>query len=351
MSYKQKMGCRKFMVVISFVLLCLTGTSQYNFTALTKMLSENQKALNNGVAALIYKDGKIVYQKETGDFTVRTRESLGGCSKWLTTALVMTFVDEGKIFLDDRVSMYLPIFDKYDKSDITIRQCLSHQTVIADNEKQVIKLLELQRHKFETLEDEVNSIAKKEVAARPGTTFNYGNVGLTIAGRVLEVVSKKKFDALAKLRIFTPLNMRNTSFTPEEHSVDPSMGAISTATDYMNFLIMLLDKGVFMGKRVLSEAAITQMQTITTKEVVKKNIPKAAEGYEYGVGEWIEESDTKGNATIISCHGLPGNRAFVDKCRNYACLFFIKGSPGDQNKDGYLELTKAINKQMVSSCN
>jgi CubicO group peptidase (beta-lactamase class C family) len=208
-----------------------------------------------------------------------------------------------------------------------------------------------ERKKFESLEDEVNSFAKREIAANPGTTFFYGNVGLNIAGRVLEVISKKRFDALMKQRIFTPLNMRNSTFTGEEDAVNPSGGAVSTAADYMNFLTMILDKGTFMGKRILSEGAIAQMQTIQTNNIPKKYTPKTAEGFDYGLGEWIQEADAKGNSTVVSCPGLFGTWPYVDKCRGYACIFFIKSLLGEQKKDLYLELKKAIDQQIPSTCN
>ncbi len=350
MSYKNKSYCRKFTLVVSFVLLCLIGKSQPNFSEVDKLLADNQKALGSNLVTLIYKDGKIVYQKEIGEFTAKSKAPIASCSKWFTAALVMTFVDEGKISLDDKVSTYLPIFESYGKSFITIRQCLSHQTGIADNQKIIAKILE--RRKFTSLEEEVNSFPKKEIAANPGTSFFYGGIGLNIAGRVLEVISKKKFDVLAKQRIFLPLNMKNSSFAPEDydHAVNPSGGAISTAADYMNFLTMILEKGTFMGKRILSEAAIKEMQSIQTKKSIKTYIPKVAEGYEYGLGEWIEETDESGNATVISSPGLFGTWPYVDKCRNYACILFIKSILGDQKKDLHLELKKLIDKQLVSHC-
>src|SRR6267154_66101 len=56
----------------------------------------------------------------------------------------------------------------------------------------------LERRQFASLEEEVNSFAARDIRANPGTDFWYGNVGLNIAGRVLEVISKKKFDLLIK---------------------------------------------------------------------------------------------------------------------------------------------------------
>ena len=351
MSHKTNAYCRKFTLVLSFVLLCLISKSQYNFTEVDKVLADNQKALGNNLVTLIYKDGKLIYQKAIGDFNIKTKAPIASCSKWLTAALVMTFVEEGKISLDDKVSTYLPIFETYGKSYITIRQCLSHQTGITDNQKAVAKILE--RRKFESLEEEVKSFTKKEIAANPGTSFFYGGIGLNIAGRVLEVVAKKKFDVLMKQRIFTPLNMKYSSFTPEDYnnSVNPSGGAVSTAGDYMNFLSMILDKGTFMGKRILSEASVNQMQTIQNKSILKKYTPKIAESFQYGLGEWIEETDSKGKSIVISSPGLFGTWPYIDKCRNYACIIFIKRDLGEEQIAIHLALKKAIENQIGGNCN
>ncbi|MGE6036726.1 hypothetical protein ACQJ1P_26690, partial [Klebsiella pneumoniae] len=78
---------------------------------------------------------------------------------------------------------YLPIFAKYSKGYITIKDCLAHLTGI---ESEPIKLSTvLQRGKFNSLEEEVDYFAsKKEIIANPGLEFRYSNVGLNIAGRI-----------------------------------------------------------------------------------------------------------------------------------------------------------------------
>lgn len=349
MSEKNKLICLKFRLVLSFMLLCLIGKAQYNFTEVDKLLTTNQKKLGDNLVGLVYKDGKIIYQKEMGEFKLKSKEGIGGCSKWLTAALVMSFVDDGKLSLDDKVVTYLPIFGNYSKSYITIRTCLSHLTGIADNQKVGSKTY--QRKKFESLEEEVNSFAKKEIATNPGTEFFYGDMGLNIAGRVLEIITKKKFEVLMKQRIFVPLNMRSSTFSGEEDAINPSGGAISTAPDYMNFLSMILNKGTFMGKRILSENAIEQMQAVQTTAVPKKYVPKVTEGMEYGLGEWIQETGAKGNSTVVSCPGLFGTWPYIDKCRGYACILFTKTLQGEQKKDLYLRLKEMIDEQIPSTCN
>ena len=342
-------NCLKLMLLLSLLQLCLLAKSQYNFSAVDKLLLANQKTLGKDVVTIVLKNGQIVYQKEMGNFMMKSQAPIASCSKWLTAALVMTFVDEGKISLDDKVSTYLPIYETYGKAYITIRNCLSHQTGITDNQHTIAKVIE--RRKFESLEDEVNSFAKKEIAANPGTTFFYGGIGLNIAARVLEVVSKKKFEVLMKQRIFTPLNMKHSTFAGDADAVNPSGGAISTPEDYINFLSMILNKGMFANKRILSEAAINTMQTVQTANIPKKYFPKTAEGFEYGLGEWIQETDGKGNSTVISCPGLFGTWPWVDKCRGYAGIIFIKSLLSEQNEDVYLEIKKSIDEQIPTVCN
>ena len=115
----------------------------------------------------------------------------------------------------------------------------------------------MQRSMFASLEEEVNSFARKEIRTNPGTDFWYSSTGLNIAGRVLEVISKKRFDVLMKQKLFNPMTMRRTSFTTIDASaVNPSGGATSTAEDYMKFLVMLINKGKYNGKQILSEESV-----------------------------------------------------------------------------------------------
>ena len=138
----------------------------------------------------------------------------------------------------------------------------------------------MQRSKYASLEEEVNSFGRKEIRTNPGTDFWYSNTGLNIAGRVLEVISKKNFDVLAKQKLFNPMTMRRTSFSSVDASaVNPSGGATSTPDDYMKFLVMLMNKGKYAGKQILSEAAVEQLMQIQTRPELIKYAPKSATGY------------------------------------------------------------------------
>ena len=359
MSLKIRFYCLKFSLFIVSLLIFQTTNAQrkekplltkYNFSDLDKILEEKQSLIGKDYVVLIWKKGDTLqYKKEVGEYKSKTIAPIASCSKWLTAALVMQFVDEGKISLDDPVVRYVPVFEKYMKKYITIRHCLSHMTGIDDDEKFLKKIL--QRKKFESLDQEVESFAAREIRANAGTDFWYGNIGLNIAAKVLEVVSKRKFDVLIKQKLFTPLGMRQTTFTELDGGLyNPSGGARSTAEDYMKFMVMLMNKGKYNGKQVLSEGSVDEMLKIQTANVPKRYVPKSAEGFNYALGSWVvEEND--GNATTLASPGLFGTWPMIDFCRGYAYILFVKNYLGDERASAHLQIKQVIDEQIKDECN
>lgn len=349
MTYKNSSICIKGTTLVVLLLIFQPAFSQGKFKDLDDILTQKQMLLGKDFVVMLWKkDDTLVYKKELGDFNSKTQAPIASCSKWLTAALVMIFVDEGKLSLDDKITKWLPEYEKYAKNYITIRHCLSHMTGIRSEPFTLLKFLE--RKKYNSLEDEVNAFAAKDIQANPGEEFRYSNIGLNIAGRILEIISKKKFDILARQRLFVPLEMRKTSFsTLDGSAVNPSGGAVSTPEDYMHFLIMIMNKGVYKGKRILSEDAINEMMQIQTKPAQIKYAPAAAQGYNYALGCWvIEEKD--GKATTVSSPGLFGTFPLVDYCRGYAYLFFVKNLLGEERADAQIEIKKVIDEQLANSC-
>ena len=333
---------RLYSIFVLSLLFLQPTAAQYNLSALDDYLQRNQKALGGKFSALIYKDGKVVYQKTIGEFNAKTQVPIATAGNWLTAALVMIFVDQGKLSLDDPVSKYIPSFEKYMKNYVTIRHCLTHTTGIENEAGKVGRLLS--RKKFASLEEEVNAIAAKEISANPGEEFHYGHIGPTIAGRVLEIISKKSFDRLIQERLLRPLKMRATNFVNEDGgAINPSTGAKGSANDYINFLSMLLNKGIFEGKQILSETSITEMQKPQFANLTVKYAPKETEGMKYGLGEWIHDED--GQPTFTS-PSLTGTWPFLDKCRNYACIILVESPLKEDKKETYLQIKNIIDEQI-----
>jgi CubicO group peptidase (beta-lactamase class C family) len=348
MSLKLIPYCVNVSLLAAILLFFQPVKAQYNFTELDTKIESATKELGGNFSVLLYREGKIIYSKSAGEFNPKTQAPIASCSKWLTAALIMVLVDEGKISLDDRISKWLPVFSKYSKGYITIRQCLGHLTGIESEPVRLASIL--QRSRYNSLEEEVTDFAtKKEIAANPGLEFRYSNIGLNIAGRIAEIVSRKGFEQAIQEKLLRPLQMRNTSFS-SLNAVNPSGGAISTPNDYMNFLSMLLNKGMFNGKRILSEQSIALMHTPQTTAAMIRYAPKVASGFSYGMGEWIQETNENGTATVVSCPGLFGTWPLIDQCRGYASIIFTKGFLNEEKREVYTDIKKTIDRQIIANC-
>lgn len=328
-------------IVLVFTFISFITSAQYNFSSLDQVLKEKQKVLGGNVCMLVFKDNKIVYEKNLGKYTSATVEPIASCSKWLTTALVMTLVEEGKLSLEDSIGKFLPVFTKNKKGKIKLKHCLSHTTGIQGEQITLATLMA--RKKYSSLEEEVNEIALKPIVANPGDQFFYGSIGLNIAGRIVEVITKKDFESNFQERIAKPLEMKNTSFK-SEHSIDPSGGARSTASDYMNFLIMILNKGNYKGKKILTTSSIEQMEEDHTEDVKVSFVPDQAMGLDYGLGEWIIEKDEDDTPTVVSSPGLFGAFPYVDLVHHYAAFIFVKTYKFKDRNITYKEIKKAVDK-------
>jgi CubicO group peptidase (beta-lactamase class C family) len=353
MSLKNRSICLKVSTVFVFLLFLQFANAQRKqvvveskFPEADTKLEAAKKELGGNVAVLVYKDGAVIYNKGIGvDFNFKTQVPIGNASQWLTAALVMCYVDLGKISLDDKVSKYIPLFTKYSKGYITVKDCLAHLTGIEAEPGKYSN-----GKKFASLEEEIEYfITKKDIQSNPGLEFRFSNIGMNILGRVLEIATKRSFEQLMQERITRPLMMRNTSFS-SFNSINPTAGALSTASDYMNFLSMILNKGMFMGKRILSEEAITQMLTIRTTPAMMKYIPKGMETYSFGLGQWIMEADEKGTGTLLAAPGFEGSWPMIDICRGYALVIFTKGDLNEEKKKIYMDIKGSIDALIPPNC-
>ncbi|MEA5403962.1 serine hydrolase domain-containing protein [Arcicella sp. DC2W] len=346
-------------LLLLWLFLSLAGNAfgQEQYAKLNQWLENNVDEMGGRAILMVYQDGKIVYshavnqmnnrqkilgkliasrQGKTADFSDYTPDSkqpIASCSKWLSAALVMTFVDEGKLKLTDTVGKFLPILSKNGKGAITIKQCLSHTTgILSPDLRENLK----EMRAIKTMDEAIEQIAQYPMEGQAGKVFRYSNTGLQIAGAVIEKISGKSFETLFAERIALPLEMKNTDFGNAKVAL-PAGGASSTPNDYMNFLTMILNKGKFRGKQILSEKSIAEMQVnrITT-EVKVAHSPAEAGGLGYGFGEWIMANGA------ISSPGLFGSFPWINNEKKYCAFlmtFYLK-SEGRQEK--YVELRKLV---------
>lgn len=357
MKYKHILG-------LLLLLNITVAKAQNKFAKIDAWLSANTSQMGGRSFLVIYKNGHIVYTggkndmsgmqkmvakmiaKRTGkplnieDYTSTTKQPIASCSKWLSAALIMTFVDEGKLKLADTVGKYLPVLSKSGKGNITIEECLSHCTAI---KAPPLKddLAEMQAE--QNMDDAIKDIAAMPMEGKPGTVFRYSNVGLQIAGAIIEKIGGKSFEDMFEQRIAQPLNMKNTDFGHTKLAL-PAGGGNSTPEDYINFLTMILNKGMFNGKRVLSEKSIALMQVDCITANVKVAYSPAEVGdFGYGYGEWVNHGAALNSPAVqVSSPGLFGSYPVIDNNKQYAAFLMTFYLKSDGRQKRYLELTQLI---------
>ncbi len=344
MAYGNLKNCLKVSTVAIFLLIFQSAMSQ-DFTAADQFLQKNQKALGNELVVLIHRDGKPIYKKELGkDFTLKSTASAEEISQWFTAAVLLMLHDEGKLLLDDPAAKYIPKFEQYMKGYVTMRHALSHTTGLdVGKEGGVGKILN--KSNFDNLTDEVDTyITKRDILANPGEVFAYNRIGTAIAARTAEAVTKKTFDRLALEKLFRTAGMRQTLFNSDNGKVDPTAGALTTGTDCMMFLQMLLNKGTINNKKILSEAAVAELRKaqFTDARIVSK--PDMYKDFDYCLTTWVEEKDDAGNALVLR-QGLSGTQAVLDFKNNTAILVLLKDPEGEKKRNIVNELMNLLKAQ------
>lgn len=180
--------------------------------ALQQMVAAGEIA---GAVTLVDHAGEVVHYDAVGLADVATNRpmqldavfQIASMTKPMAAAAVALAAQEGKLSLADPVSKHLPAF-KDSPSDPTLTQLLSHTSGLADPD-QVPFFNSL------SLEEFSNRAAVTPRKFAPGENWAYGT-GISVAGRVLEVVDGQPFATALNRRILQPLNMLDTTFTPSD---------------------------------------------------------------------------------------------------------------------------------------
>jgi CubicO group peptidase (beta-lactamase class C family) len=262
----------------------LKGLSEF----MTKAMAEWKVP---GVAVAVVKDGKVILAEGFGlrdvknnlKVTPQTVFAIGSSTKAFTATTVGLLTDDGKLDWDKPVCDYLPAFklwNDFASEQMTPRDLLCHRSG-------------LPRHEFMWYG---SPFSRQELFDRlrflePNHDFRavwqYQNLMILTAGYLVGEVSRSTWEEFTRKRILEPLGMADSSFSVKDmqaaadHSlpygekkdkvvelpyrdidvIGPAGSINSNVVDMAKWVILNLDKGKFAGKQVVSEAALTQIQS------------------------------------------------------------------------------------------
>jgi CubicO group peptidase (beta-lactamase class C family) len=336
----------------------------------SKLLSEKicaalQPFLDNhelaGAVTVVGDLDKILSFKAVGFADIATQQPMvpdalfwiASLSKPITAAALMILADAGKLKVNDPVEKYLPVFKGvrvgvresvgqetvlFPRRSITIRHLLCHTSGLpfsSSVEQPTLDLL--------PLHDRIRSYAMMPLLFQPGRHFHYSNAGINTVGRIIEVVSQMPYEEFLAQYLLQPLEMKDTTFRPNKNQLSrlakaykpnpdtgelqetksmelwyplddgkrqvvPAGGLFSTGEDLAHFCHMILNGGVYKGKRYLSRDAVKQMMRKQTAVGVQESMSLG----------WVT------NGYAITHGGAFRARMTVDSVRKLFAIFLVQ---------------------------
>lgn len=307
--------------------------------------------------------------------------SIASMTKLMTSVAIMILYEEGQLLLSDPASKFLPQLTGMSvakslegpleavpvERDFTVQDLLRHTSGLTYKSRGAseahkksldgLNLSSLTRDEF------LDHTAKAPLLYQPGTVWEYG-LSTDILGLIVEAVSGQTLGEFLRDRVWKPLGMIDTSFALPTDKVsryarafekdvltgapvrilhagkhEPIWesgggGAVSTASDYMRFLQMLLNGGELDGVRILGPRTVAYMTADHLGQKIVNRITTmdpACEGYGFGLGVAVRlgagVAGVNGSAGDWYWSGVFGTYYWVDPVEQMAVVFMAM-APG-----------------------
>lgn len=206
-------------IITTITLIFIGGVSFCQTLNTTKLDSLFQTIDTNNKfmgSVSIFQKGKEVYKRNVGFSIISEKEKIknsadtkyqiGSITKMFTATIIYQLIDEGKLKLDTKLSVYFP--EIKNANLISIKSLLGHKSGLFDfvNDIEDEKYLTEKRDKKELL----NSIIKGKPNFKPNVKFLYSNSGYLLLSYIIEKITAKKYKDVVQERICNKIKLQNT---------------------------------------------------------------------------------------------------------------------------------------------
>ena len=234
--------------------------------------------------------GKLTYDAKASNAAIDTMYDIASLTKVVATTTLVAKLTEGdfpvRLDLDAPVSRYLPEWTSGPQPEwrrrVTVRHLLTHTSGLPPFKEYW--------RTSKSKQDTLDRIFAEPLEYEPGTKEVYSDLGIILMAEIIERLTGKPLDELARENIFSPLAMSSTMYKPpkkiwpmiapteidnqyrhrlvqgEVHDenaaaiggVSGHAGVFSTAPDLASFCQMLLNGGVYAHQRILRRSTISE---------------------------------------------------------------------------------------------
>lgn len=347
------------------------GFSSERLQRIHALMQSNIDAGNfAGAVTVVARDGRIAHFETHGMMDLDAKKPMAkdaifrimSMTKPVVGVSILMMLEEGKVRLNDPVSMFIPEFKDLKVGiplpdppaspfgppaetpqdprfyampadrEVTIRDLLTHTSGVVSGPISMSQQRKVSFKPGEVLADYIPRLGTVLLEFQPGTKWAYSaEAGPDTLARIVEIVSGQTYDKFLRDRLFGPLDMKDTFFHPAEaltpriatlYSKTPEGlqkrnempfvngtyfsgggGLFSTAMDYLRFGQMLANKGELDGKRILGRRTVEMMASLHIPDTLPGRNP--GEGYGLLV-RVINNSGAAGTALSNGSFGWSG---------------------------------------------
>jgi CubicO group peptidase (beta-lactamase class C family) len=346
-----------------------------------------------GAVLAIARRGKLVYFETFGylDKTAGTRMqpdavfNIASMTKPMAAVAGLQLYEQGKLLMDEPLAKYFPKFANMQvavmdakRENIIDRVPANRKITIQDLFRHTSGLIYGGRgttavHKLYpegsgpasekmTGSEFLDALAANPLLWQPGSTWDYG-FGLDVLGQVVEQITEQSLGQYLQENVWKPLGMTDTHFLiPADKAAryakalatDPDSGrpqnlaaltqktkfesggggAASTASDYLRFALMLMNKGTYGDARILGRKTTEYMLSNQLGPEVKNlvvNADPTRGDYGFGLGLAVRTTPgvvrMMGSVGDFSWPGASGTNWWADPKEDLAVVWMAQ-SPG-----------------------
>jgi CubicO group peptidase (beta-lactamase class C family) len=344
---------------------------------------------------------------EPADMTVDTVGWIASMSKALTATAAMQLVEQGRLELDSPAHQWVAdlgsvrVLEGFDEAGkprtrpaakpITLRQLLTHTSGFG----YTMWSEDLLRYKdaagLPGITACENAALNLPLLFEPGEDWEYG-IGIDWVGKIIEAVSGQKLGIYLHDHVLAPLGMKDTAFRispsmrtrlakvhqrgedgaltaqqfeiPQEPEFEMGGGGLySTASDYLKFIRMILNKGKAQDGRVLKAETVdlmsrNQMGDLSVR-LLKTAIPSVTNDAEFFPGmrkTWglsfminTEKAPTGRSPGSLAWAGMANTYYWIDPTKGVGGVYITQVFPFADHKSLplFLEFEKAVYESML----
>lgn len=237
------------LVLASFIYISNTSAQDVNQDILNQIKLKAKGS--NSDAVIIIKDDKIVYKDYFGKEDKPIYIASAG--KSLVSLAIGKLIDNKQLdSLDQPVYTFFPEWKQGGKKFITVRMLLNHTSGLQNNPNASIELEPAPTYKVKNI---INLALASELSDKPATKISYNNKAVALLGGIIEKASGKRMDHFFIDEFYKSMDISNYNWIQDEVGNPTAHGAfVIKPSDFIKFGQLILNKGIYNGKRVISES-------------------------------------------------------------------------------------------------